>query len=92
MPQKKADIIGSGYSDDCASFVPLKTTDSEYEVPHKWYTLLLGDDPVGRMRLHYNHGEWEVHLLGTKGKFSLRDDVPLQEQDERVRRRHSDSE
>jgi hypothetical protein len=89
----RPDIKCSGYSDDCASFEPLKSNDSEYDVPSKWYTLRLDGHPVGRIRLHYGeHGEWETQLIGTQGKFSLADDVPLKDQCDRVKDRAAEAE
>jgi hypothetical protein len=96
MTKKKPDLRGWGYSDDCAGFEPLDSDDDEYEVGSKWYTLCQNDIPIGRIRMVYGEegNEWEVQLVGTKGKFSVKDDVPVKEQDrhvrERIRKREED--
>ena len=87
---KKPDVIGWGYSDDCCGFAPLKTNDDEYIGNGKWYTLLLDRKPVGRVRMVYcdhenKQNDWSFQLVGTAGKFTLADDVPLKNQPERVR-------
>jgi hypothetical protein len=84
---KKPDVRGWGYSDDCAGFAPLKTDDSEYDVDGKWYSLFQGEERIGRIRMTYEDGNWEVQLVGTSGKFSLKDDVPVKFHDERVQER-----
>lgn len=90
MSKKKPDVRGWGYSDDCAGFSPLKSEDSEYDVRDKWYTLCQNGSPIGRIRMVYGadeSGEWEVQLNGTCGKFTLKDDVPVKEQEPPVRER-----
>lgn len=85
MAKKRPDVIGWGYSDDCSGFAPLKSEDSEYDGNGKWYTLLLGGKPIGRIRMvycdHENHvDDWSCQLVGTESKFTLADDVPVKEQ------------
>ncbi len=65
----KPEIELSGYSDDCASITGID--DSEYDVPGRWYDLLVDGVVTAKIRIVFERSEWVVQIKSNTHKLKV---------------------